>query len=371
MKYYIIAGEASGDLHGGHLIRAIRDQDPEAEIRCWGGEEMQEAGGILVKHYRELAYMGFWEVVAHLPAILKNLAFCKRDIAAFQPDVVVFIDYPGFNLRIAAWARKAKYKTAYYISPQVWAWKASRVKAIKRDIDEMIVILPFEKTFYERWGYSVHYVGHPLTQVIRAAREISHAPMASRPLIALLPGSRQQEIQRKLPIMLTMVEAFPAYQFVVAQAPGIPGSFYDRIVADHPVMLLKGQTHALLQQSHAALVTSGTATLETALSHVPQVVCYLGNPVSYWLAKKLIKIPYISLVNLIMDREVVRELIQKSLNTARLKLELQRILEGPARTEMLKDYQELEAILGDEPAAPRAAEIIHKLARRPSNDHQD
>lgn len=371
MKYYIIAGEASGDLHGGNLIRSLKAVDPKAQIRCWGGDRMRSAGGVLVRHIRDLAFMGFWEVITHLPTILKNLSWCRKDIATFDPDVLIFIDYPGFNLRIASWAKRKNYRTAYYISPQVWAWKESRVKAIKRDIDEMIVILPFEKDFYARWEFPVHYVGHPLTQVIESAKEKPLPPLASRPIIALLPGSRQQEIQRKLPIMLEMVEAFPEYQFVVAQAPGLSARFYDQMIGDHPVMLLEGQTHALLQQAHAALVTSGTATLETALSGVPQVVCYKGNPVSYWLAKKLIKVPYISLVNLIMNKEVVRELIQKELNPERLKLELRRILDGPVRSQILSDYEKLARLLGQEKAALKAATIIRQLAGNEPDQHND
>ncbi len=371
MKYYIIAGEASGDLHGGNLIRSLKAVDPQAQVRCWGGDHMRSAGGILVRHIRDLAFMGFWEVITHLPTILKNLALCRRDITAFDPDVLIFIDYPGFNLRIASWAKKQHFKTVYYISPQVWAWKESRVEAIKRNIDEMIVILPFEKEFYARWNYPVHYVGHPLTTVMEDAQKKPLPPLASRPIIALLPGSRHQEIQRKLPIMLQVVESFPDYQFVVAQAPGLPSRFYDQMIGDHPVMLLEGQTHALLQQAHAALVTSGTATLETALSGVPQVVCYLGNPLSYWLAKRLIKVPYISLVNLIMEKEVVRELIQKDLNPERLKKELRRILEGSVRNQILQDYTKLKEILGQENASLKAAKIIYRLAGDPAHQHKD
>lgn len=365
MRYYVIAGEASGDLHGGNLLAALKKKDPDAEIRCWGGEHMAAAGAEIVKHYRDLAFMGFVEVVKHLGTVLKNISFCKKDILAFQPDVVVFIDYPGFNMRIARWAKSRKFKTVYYISPQVWAWKEGRVRDLKRDIDKMLVILPFEVGFYKNWSFPVIYTGHPLVEVIRKEREtVPIKPLSEKPLIALLPGSRRQEIAAKLPEMLKMVSHFPDYQFIVACAPGIPGSFYDAYTHSHPnILLASGQTYNILKQSRAALVTSGTATLETALFHVPQIVCYKGNPFSYWLAKKLIKVKYISLVNLIMNKEVVPELIQQELNEKRLKQELSRLLYDEAYLDQLEEnYNILWQQLGDIPASETAAEEIFALA---------
>lgn len=344
MRYYIIAGEASGDLHGSNLIKEIKQLDGQAVIRCWGGDMMESAGGQLVKHYRQLAFMGFIEVIRNLPAILKNLQFCKEDILQFKPDVLVLIDYPGFNLRIAEWARKQGLKIVYYISPQVWAWKENRVKKIKACVDKMLVILPFEKAFYKKWNYETEYVGHPLVEVI--AQEKLKTPdqhFSSKPIIALLPGSRQQEILKKLPVMLETSQFFPAYQFIVAKAPGLEDGFYEALLQPYTnVSAVRNQTYQLLLQSKAALVTSGTATLETALFGVPEVVCYKGSNVSYQIAKRLIKVKYISLVNLIMDRLVVKELIQDELTAANLQKELQEILTNPARIARLQqDYQEL------------------------------
>ena len=363
MKYYIIAGEASGDLHGSNLIKALHRQDPNAEIRCWGGDRMEAAGATLVKHYRELAFMGFVEVITHLPTILGNISMCKKDIAAWKPDVLVFVDYPGFNMRIAEWAKKEGYRTVYYISPQVWAWKENRVHKIKRDVDKMLVILPFEEDFYKGWDFKVTYVGHPLVEVVT---EEQNKPLSvtldKQKTIALLPGSRSQEIKAKLPIMLQMVQHFPGYDFVVAQAPAQPDELYTSIAGNKQIKLVKGATYDLLRQSRAALVTSGTATLETALLGVPQVVCYKGNPISFWLAKKLVTIKYISLVNLIMDKPVVKELIQGDLNEQQLKLALQEILEdGPYRQQVESDYAELWHKLGSTHASNKAAEEIISL----------
>lgn len=366
MKYYIIAGEASGDLHGGNLIRSLREKDTEAVIRCWGGEQMQAAGGEVVKHYRDLAFMGFAEVVKNLPAIFRNIRWCKKDIEDFNPDVLVLIDYPGFNLIIAPWAKKKGFKVAYYISPQVWAWKEGRVKKMKTCIDQLMVILPFEKDYYKnRWNWEVTYVGHPLVEVInKSQQQVSAKPLSNKPIIALLPGSREQEINKKLPIMLEVSRQFPHYQFIVAKAPGTRPSFYQEALAQYPnVSWVEGQTYELLKQATAALVTSGTATLETALFGVPQVVCYKGSFLSYEIGKRLVNIKYISLVNLIMDKPVVKELIQHHLTVANLSNELKKILpESEERSRITKDYEELRAVLSTtQNASKRAAEILVNL----------
>ena len=364
MRYYVIAGEASGDLHGSNLIKALHKKDKEADVRCWGGDKMEAAGATVVKHYKDLAFMGFVEVVANLSTILKNISFCKQDIQQYQPDVLVLIDYPGFNLRIAEWAKKQGIKIVYYISPQVWAWKENRVKKIKRDVDKMLVILPFEVDFYKnKWQFDVSYVGHPLTEVIENEHEnVPVNKLSDKPIIALLPGSRKQEISVKLPIMLKMVEKFPDYQFVVAQAPSQPDSFYQDLIGDKNVLIANNQTYNLLKQAKAALVTSGTATLETALFGVPEVVCYKGNPVSFWLATKLVDVKYISLVNLIMDKEVIKELIQDEFNEVMLEAELKKILEDQDYIDSLKaDYKELWHKLGDYKTSELAAEEVMSL----------
>ncbi len=364
MRYYIIAGEASGDLHGSNLIRALHRQDEHAEIRCWGGDRMEAAGAEVVKHYRDLAFMGFVEVLKHLGTIIRNIDFCKKDILSFKPDVLILIDYPGFNLRIAEWAKKQGIKVVYYISPQVWAWKESRVKKIKRDVDLMLVILPFEQAFYEKWNYPVVYVGHPLMEAIaRETNDVPLIPLSEKPVIALLPGSRRQEIQTKLPFMLEMMRHFPDYQFAIAQAPAQPESLYREITGNADVLLVQN-AYYLLKQAKAALVTSGTATLETALFNVPQVVCYKGNPLSYWLARKLIRVKYISLVNLIMDRPVVRELIQQDLNEKELKRELNKLLHDEHYIEaQQRDYALLRHKLGETPASDHAAAEILELLK--------
>ncbi len=366
MRYYIIAGEASGDLHGGNLIKALHKKDKQADIRCWGGDQMQAAGATIVKHYRDLAFMGFVEVLANLRTILRNIDFCKKDILAYQPDVLVLIDYPGFNLRIAEWARQQRFKIVYYISPQVWAWKANRVKKIKRDVDKMLVILPFETDYYKsKWNYDVTYVGHPLTEVIQYEKE--HVPvhqLSDKPIIALLPGSRKQEIKVKLPVMLGMVERFPQYQFVVAQAPAQPDSLYKELIGTKGVLIENNRTYNLLKQATAALVTSGTATLETALFGVPEVVCYKGNPVSFWLATKLVDVKYISLVNLIMDKEVIKELIQDDFNENKLEVELRKILEDNRHLQQMKeDYSSLWEKLGTYTTSELVADEIIQLLR--------
>jgi len=364
MKYYLIAGEASGDLHGSNLMRELKLKDAEASFRFWGGDLMQSQGGEMVSHYRERAFMGFVEVIRHLGKIMDFIKQCKADILAYRPDVVILIDYPGFNLRIAEFAHKQGYRVFYYISPQVWAWKESRVAGIKKYVDRMFVILPFEKDFYRKWEYEVDFVGHPLLDAISAyagasadGKYSSTLVSADKKIIALLPGSRRQEIRLMLPIMLEMTKEFPQYRFVVAGAPSIPAEFYKRIIGEGETEVWYDRTYELLQQSEAALVTSGTATLETALFKVPQVVCYKGNKVSYLIARRLIKVKYISLVNLIMDSEIVKELIQDELNPAKLKSELSSVLPGsPGRNEMLKRYDALEQKLGSSGASARTAE---------------
>jgi len=366
MKYYLVAGEASGDLHGSNLIKAIHRHDREADIRCWGGDKMEAAGAVLVKHYRELAFMGFAEVIANLPTILRNIRYCKQDIDQYKPDVLVLIDYPGFNLRIAEWASQQAIKVAYYISPQVWAWKENRVKKMKKFIDRLLVILPFEKEYYaNRWQWPVEYVGHPLVEVVRNFQASPLPLQAGKPIVAVLPGSRKQEIQTMLPIMLSVAPKFPGYQFMVAQAPSQHDDLYLPFIGGYPnVSLVRSATYDLLKSSRAAMVTSGTATLETALFHTPQVVCYKGSAVSYAIAKRLVRIKYISLVNLIADKQVVRELIQHHLNTSNLEEELHRLIEeGNYRSEMLAEYRELERLLQNGPeASEQAARSIVQLA---------
>ncbi|MFM7016913.1 MAG: lipid-A-disaccharide synthase [Bacteroidota bacterium] len=363
MKYYIIAGEASGDLHGANLIKAIKRQDANATFRCWGGDLMQAQGAEVIKHYRDLAFMGFIEVVKNLPAIFKNIRFCKEDILQYAPDVLIFIDYPGFNLRIASFAKAHQIKTVYYISPQIWAWKQSRVHQIKRDIDKMLVILPFEKAFYQGFDFEVDFVGHPLLDAIQSL-EIPDGDfrlkndLSQKPIIALLPGSRKQEIISMLPNMMSVVNEFPEYQFVVAVAPGQNKSFYSNLIKNYPVKLVQGATYSLLQNAAAALVTSGTATLETALFNVPEVVCYKGSRISYAIAKRIVKVKYISLVNLIMDKMIVDELIQDDLNPQKLKISLTTILEKNNRELIQQNYQSLKEKLGGPGASDRAAQKI-------------
>ncbi|HEX4852483.1 MAG TPA: lipid-A-disaccharide synthase [Puia sp.] len=370
MKYYIIAGEASGDLHGSNLIKELKKKDPEADIRCWGGPLMQEAGAHLVKDYKDLAFMGFTEVVRNLPTILRNIKFCKKDIEQFQPRTLILIDYPGFNLRIAQWAKQKKITVIYYISPQVWAWKESRVKTIRDCVDKMLVILPFEKDFYKKWNYEVDYVGHPLVEEIDDFSKREQGPLfenqAAKPIVAMLPGSRQQEIMKKLPIMLEASKLFPDYQFVLAQAPGQDKSFYEGLIKNYPqVLSVYNQTYKLLLHADAACVTSGTATLETALFGVPEVICYKGSTVSYQIAKRLIKVKYISLVNLIMDKPVAKELIQDDLTVENLAHELRELLHDHEKRNKLKEeYKALKAILseGGHASANAARIIVNYLA---------
>jgi lipid-A-disaccharide synthase len=365
MRYYIVAGEASGDLHGSNLIKQLRIINPGAEIRAWGGDLMQSEGATIVKHFRDLAFMGFVEVVMNVRTILKNLKFCKQDILSFRPDVLVLIDYPGFNIRIAEWAKKKGIKTVYYISPQIWAWKENRVHTIKKCVDKMLVILPFEKDFYHKWDYKVEYVGHPLVEVIENYKASHPTSPTTDKIIALLPGSRKQEINIKLPVMLEVSRAFPEFKFVVAKAPGLEDDFYEPFLTPYEnVTALGGKTYELLNQATAALVTSGTATLETALFGVPEAVCYKGNTISYQIAKWVIKVKYISLVNLIMNKPVVKELIQHEMNTRNCILELKDLLENPSRKQQLKkDYTDLKNLLSmGGKASSNAAAIIYAFA---------
>ena len=370
MKYYIIAGEASGDLHGSNLIRELKKPDPAALIRCWGGDKMQEAGGQLVKHYRDLAFMGFTEVLMNLRTILHNLKVCKEDILQFKPDAIILIDYPGFNLRIAKWAKQHGFKVIFYISPQVWAWKENRVKSMKLNIDKMLVILPFEKDYFKnKWDWEVEYVGHPLVEVVdefrassrRSKASDSRLPTNNSRLIALLPGSRKQEILKKLPVMLEVSKDFPDHQFIVAQAPAIPDDFYKLFTDRYPnVRIAKDKTYDLLLHADAALVTSGTATLEAALFGVPEVVCYKGSLISYQIARRVIKVKYISLVNLIMDKIVVKELIQDQLTVENLRTELNQLLTNKEKIALLhRDYDDLKKLLSQVGnASAKAAQSI-------------
>ncbi|HYM93640.1 MAG TPA: lipid-A-disaccharide synthase [Chitinophagaceae bacterium] len=373
MKYYIIAGEASGDLHGSNLIKELKRLDTSANIRCWGGDKMQQAGGELVKHYRDLAFMGFAEVIMNLRTIFRNLKFCKEDILQFKPDTLILIDYPGFNLRITKWAKKNRLftesgrKVIYYISPQVWAWKENRVKTMKQCIDKMLVILPFEKKyFHDKWNWNVEYVGHPLVEVIESEKsKVKNQKFSYKPIVALLPGSRKQEIIKKLPVMLEVSKHFPGYQFIVAQAPSVEDEYYKTFTRHYTnVSSVNNKTYELLMQAKAALVTSGTATLETALFGVPEIVCYKGSYLSYQIGKRLVKVKFISLVNLIMDKLVVKELIQNDLTVENLKHELLELITNEARIAAVKkDYEDLRNLLsqGGNASAKAAQSIIHFL----------
>tara|TARA_Y100001934_G_C12342969_1_gene771198 strand:- start:1079 stop:2188 length:1110 start_codon:yes stop_codon:yes gene_type:complete len=367
LKYYIIAGEASGDLHGSNLIKALFKKDPQAEIRAWGGDLMQAQGAHLVKHYRDLAFMGFVEVLLNLRTILRNLRFCKADIDNYKPDVLVLIDYPGFNMRIAEYARQKGMKVVYYISPQIWAWKQSRVHKIKRDVGLMLTILPFEQEFYRRFDMEVSFVGHPLLDAIQNRPEFdvnerrASLGLSEAPLIALLPGSRKQEIRAMLPLMIKTVESM-GLNWVVAGAPSQDLSFYEEVSTRKNLPIIFGQTYEILEIADAALVTSGTATLETALFEVPEVVCHKGSRISYEIAKRLVKIDFISLVNLVMNREVVTELIQHDFREDRLKAELQNCLREDTRSAILADYKELKEKLGGAGASERAAEEVVEYA---------
>lgn len=366
MKYYIIAGEASGDLHGSHLIKALRQKDSHAQIRCWGGDLMEKAGGTLAKHYRNLAFMGFWEVLLHLRTILQNLHFCKQDIIQFNPDRIVYIDYPGFNLRIAQWAHLKGYKNHYYISPQVWAWKENRVQKMKKYLNALYVILPFEQPYFQnKHQFKTHFVGHPLRDALVSLQHDAtflkrNYLKKNKPLIALLPGSRKQEIKKILPLFLSILPHFSEYQFVVAGAPSIPRSFYEGFLKNTAAKLVEGQTYSLLQHADAAVVTSGTATLETALFGVPQMVCYKSSFLTYFIGKKLVKLKFISLVNLVLNKKAVVELIQHQCTTKNIRLTLQKLLSPSGRKKIKADYQKLEQLLGPVGASEKVAHFLQE-----------
>jgi len=368
VKYYLIAGEASGDLHGSNLIKELKKQDPKAEFRVWGGDLMEQEGAVLVKHFKEHAIMGFIPVIMNIRTIKKNFKLAKKDIVEYQPDLVIFIDYSGFNLRVAEQIKPHGFKTFYYISPQVWAWRQHRVKKIKRLIDQMYVVLPFEKDFYKSWDYDVEYYGHPVLDAVRykSAKLVSHEEfmekykLNDKPVIAILPGSRKQEVKTMLPVMLEMVELYPEYQFVIAGAPSLDPEFYKKYILGKKVQLIFDETYQILKGADAALVTSGTATLETALLEIPQVVCYKTGQLTYQIVKNLVNIKFISLVNLIMDRLVVRELIQNDFSKKILSEELNAILNTSKRESMLNDYKLLIQKLGDKNVSERVGKAIYQ-----------
>ncbi len=371
MKYYIIAGEASGDLHASNLMQAIKDKDENAEFRFFGGDLMQQVGGTLVKHYRELAFMGFVPVLLNLKTILRNLEICKKDIVKFAPDVVILVDYPGFNLKIAKYLKQnTSIPVTYYISPKIWAWKEYRIKDFKKYVDQMLCILPFEVDFYKKHNYPVSYVGNPTVDAIEKRENkdqtfqdfIELHKLDDKPIIAILAGSRKQEIEDNLPHMLKAIEVFKSHQIVIAGAPGIDKSFYDKTLQNNNATLLFGQTYNILAQANVALVTSGTATLETALLNVPQVVCY-KTPIPkliYWVFKNMLHTPYISLVNLIANKKVVRELFAKFFSVENIHDEIEKLLFDPEyRKNMLSEYKLIQEKLGTENASDKAAKLIY------------
>jgi len=367
MKYYIIAGEASGDLHASNLMKALKKQDSKATFRFWGGDLMQAVSGTLVKHYKDLAFMGFLEVLLNLITITKNLNFCKKDLLKYKPDALILVDYPGFNMRIATFAKAHNIKVHYYISPQIWAWKENRIKSIKHNVDEMYVILPFEKDFYEKkHQYKVHFVGHPLLDAIANRKPTDEKDfrkahkLGNKPIIALLPGSRKQEIKKMLHVMLSLSTDFNDYQFVIAGAPGLETPFYKSFTTSKNISFLLNKTYDLLSIATAALVTSGTATLETALFKVPEIVCYKGSWVSYQIGKRVVNLDFISLVNLILNKEAVTELIQNDFNKKRLTQELKNILGSKKREQIYNDYYELEQKLGGAGASDKTAQLIFR-----------
>lgn len=369
MKYYLVAGEASGDLHGANLMKALKERDEHAEFRFFGGDLMLAEGGTLVKHYADMAFMGFIEVALNLNAILKNLKFCKADITAWQPDVLILIDFPGFNLKIAEFAKNSNLLVCYYISPKVWAWNQKRVLKIKRIVDHLFCILPFEVDFYRTWGMEVDYVGNPLLDAVAAFKPdenfIINNKLPAKKIIALLPGSRKQEISRLLPEMLGVTEQFPDHQFVIAGAPSFNQHYYDQFTGGKNVPVLFNATYDLLSNSEAAIVASGTATLETALFNVPQVVVYKGHPVSIGIARLVVKIKFISLVNLIMDKPVVKELIQQDCSAENITAELDKIIHNKNyRARMMSDYDELDVKMGNPGASGKTAELIIKYTTK-------
>lgn len=374
MKYYLIAGEASGDLHASHLMRSLKNIDNEADFRFFGGDLMTAVGGTLVRHYRDLAYMGLIPVLLHLPTILKNMKFCKQDIQSWQPDCVILVDYPGFNLKIAEYVKsRTNIPVYYYISPKIWAWKEYRIKNIRRDVDELFSILPFEVDFFEKkHHYPIHYVGNPTADEIREWKEEcgKRNEECDKKIIALLAGSRRQEIKDNLPTMIEAVKPYMNdYRVVLAGAPGIDADYYAAFVKGSGVEVVYNETYPLLSKAHAALVTSGTATLETALFNVPQVVCYkLPLPkIAHYVKKWLIKVKYVSLVNLIADREVVTEVLDVTYTVGYIRHELEKILDGPDRQRMLEGYAEVRRRLGDQKAPDNAAKLIVGLLTAKGN----
>ena len=363
MRYYIIAGEPSGDLHGSRIMESIKKLDKKAEFRFWGGEKMIATGGEIVKHVNQLSFMGFWEVLININTILKNIRLCKRDINAYHPDKIIYIDYPGFNLVIAKWAKINGYQNHFYISPQIWAWKESRIKKIKRDIDYLYVILPFEKEYYkQKHRVDVHYVGHPLVEIIEKKKKNTDLAELStnKPVIALLPGSRKQEIKKMVPIFKSVIRHFPGYDFIIAGVSTLNKDCYTEILKNDKIKIVYDKTYSLLKRSTAAIVTSGTATLETALFNVPQIVCYKSSLFSYLVGKLFIKLKFISLVNIIMDKEVVKELIQYDCSEMKIVNELSQLLKDKNILNIKKEYKTLRHKLGREKTSLRVAKLITK-----------
>jgi lipid-A-disaccharide synthase len=369
MKYYLVAGEASGDLHGANLMKALKELDEKADFRFFGGDLMQAEGGTLVKHYADMAFMGFVEVVINLNTILKNLKKCKQDIIAYQPDVLILIDFPGFNLKIAEFAKAQGLQVYYYISPKVWAWNQKRVLKIKRIVDHLFCILPFEVDFYKSWGMEIDYVGNPLLDAVDAfkpdANFLANNNLTDKKIVALLPGSRKQEISRLLPEMLGAMHKFPHHQFVIAGAPSFNAAYYDEYLGNKAIPVIFNATYDILANAQAAVVASGTATLETALFNVPQVVVYKGNVVTIGIARMLVKIKFISLVNLIMDKLVVKELIQQDCTSVKINEELNNLLHNEhQRQQMLADYDVLDEKMGTPGASAKTAKLIVKYASK-------
>ena len=364
MKYYIIAGEASGDLHGSKVMESIKKLDKKAKFRFWGGEKMKGIGGEIVKHINKLSFMGFWEVLKNINTILKNIRFCKSDINTYQPDKIIYIDYPGFNMVIAKWAKTNGFQNHFYISPQIWAWKESRIKKIKRYIDYLYVILPFEKQYYkQKHNLDVHYVGHPLVEIISNERKNTDlfTLKLTKPVIALLPGSRKQEIKKMIPVFKSVINQFSNYEFIIAGVSNIRKEWYDKILKDDKIKIVYDKTYNLLKRSTAAIVTSGTATLETALFNVPQIVCYKSSLFSYLVGKIFIKLKFISLVNIIMEKEVVKELIQNDCTKRNIVYELSQLLKNENILRVKKEYEKLRDRLGEEETSLKVAKLITKV----------
>ncbi len=379
MKYYLIAGEASGDLHGSNLMKGLKKVDPNTDFRFWGGDKMAEQGGALVKHYKDHNIMGFWEVLVNIRKISKNFRDCRKDLIEYNPDVLILIDYPGFNLRMAKFAKQQGIKVFYYISPKIWAWKESRIKMIKAYVDRMFIIFPFEKDFYNKHNYKAEFHGNPLIDAIDEKYEegdsfedfIKNNELEQKPIVAVLPGSRKQEIERNLSVMLAVITDFPDYQFIIAGLPSIDADFYKKYTQSQTNLhIVFDKTYDLLRNSSAAIITSGTATLEAALFNVPLVVCYKANNISYHVAKHFIKVRYISLVNLNMNEEVVKELIQNDMNKESIKSELNRLLNDTNyRNRMIEKFRELRQNLGDKGASVRVAEAMYKLLKSNNNNN--